>query len=73
MVAPSTIIPLLGIYNEESRIERDTCSPIFIAALFTIARTWTQPRCPLADEWIRKLWYIYKMEYYSASYKKECI
>jgi len=48
-----------------SRIERDTCTPMFIAALFTIARTWTQPRCPLADEWIKKLWYIHSMEYYS--------
>ena len=44
----------------------DTCTPMFIAALFIIARTWKQPRCPLADEWIRKLWYIYTMEYYSA-------
>ena len=48
-----------------SRIERDTCTPMFITALFTIARTWTQPRCPLADEWIKKLWYIHWMEYYS--------
>ena len=53
-------IPLLGIHIEETRIERDTCTPMFIAALFIIARTWKQPRCPLADEWIRKLWYIYK-------------
>ena len=52
--------------TEEARIERDTCTPVFIAALFTIARIWKQPRCPLADEWIRKLWYIYTMEYYSA-------
>ena len=59
-------IPLLGIHTEENRIERDTYTPMFIAALFTIARTWKQPRCPLADEWIRKLWYIYTMEYYSA-------
>jgi len=56
-------IPLLGIYTEETRIERDTCTPMFIAALFIIARTWKQPRCPLADEWIIKLWYIYTMEY----------
>ena len=48
------------------RIERDTCTPMFIAALFIIARTWKQPRCPSADEWIRKLWYIYTMECYSA-------
>ena len=59
-------IPLLGIHTEETRIERDTCTPMFIAALFTIAGTWKQPRCPSADEWIRKLWYIYTMEYYLA-------
>ena len=59
-------IPLLGIHTEETRIERDMCTPMFIAALFTIARTWKQPRCPLADEWIRKLRSIYTMEYYSA-------
>ena len=59
-------IPLLGIHTEETRIERDTCTPVFIAALFIIARTWKQPRCPSADEWIRKLWYVYTMEYYSA-------
>ena len=59
-------IPLLGIHTEETRIERDTCTPVFIAALFTIARTCKQPRCPSAEDWIRKLWYIYTMEYYSA-------
>ena len=59
-------IPLLGIYPEETKIEKDTCTPVPTAALFTLARTWKQPRCPLADEWIRKLWYIYTMEYYSA-------
>ena len=59
-------IPLLGKYPEETRTERDTCIPLFIAALFTIARTWKQPRCPSTDEWIKKLWYIYTMEYYSA-------
>ena len=58
-------IPLLGIYPKETKIERDTYIPLFIAALFTIARTWKQPRCPLTDEWIKKLWYIYTMEYYS--------
>ena len=63
-------IPLLGIHTEETRRERDTCTPMFIAALFIIARTWKQPRCPSADEWIRKLWYIYTMEYYSAIKKK---
>ena len=59
-------ISLLGIHTEETRSERDTCTPVFIIALFIIARTWKQPRCPSADEWIRKLWYIYTMEYYSA-------
>ena len=59
-------VPLLGLYPEESEIERDTCIPLFIATLFTIARTWKQPRCPSTDEWIKKLWYIYTMEYYSA-------
>ena len=59
-------IPLLGIHTKETRIERDTCTPMFIAALFIIVRTWKQPRCLLANEWIRKLWYIYTMEYYSA-------
>ena len=58
-------IPLLGIYTEETRIERDTCTPVFITALFIIARTRKQLRCPSADKWIRKLWYIYTMEYYS--------
>ena len=59
-------IPLLGIYPEETKIERDTCIPSFTAVLFTLARTWTQPRCPSTNEWIKKLWYIYTMEYYSA-------
>ena len=59
-------IPLLGIHTEETRIERDTCTPVFITALFIIARTQKQPRCPSADEWIRKQWYIYKMDYSSA-------
>ena len=57
--------PLLGIYPEKTKIEKDTCIPLVIAALFTIARTWKQPRCPMTDEWIKKLWYIYVMEYYS--------
>ena len=56
---------MLGIDTEETRIERDTSNPVFTAALFITARTWKQPRCPLADEWIRKLWYIYTMEHYS--------
>ena len=60
------VIPLLGIYPEETKIERDTCIPLFTAALFTKARTWKQPRCPSTDEQIKKVWYIYTMEYYSA-------
>ena len=59
-------IPLLGIHTEETKVERDMYTPMFIAALFIIARTWEQPRCPSADEWIRKQQYIYTMEYYSA-------
>ena len=59
-------IPLLDIHSKETRIQRDTCTLMFIAALFTIARTWKQPRCPSTHEWIRKLWYIYPMEYFSA-------
>ena len=59
-------IPLLDIHPEETKIEKDTCTPMFTAALFTIARTWKQPRFPLTDEWIKKLWYMYTMEYYSA-------
>ena len=62
-------IPLLGIHMEETRTERDTCTPMFIAPLFIIVRTWKQPRCPPADEWIRKLWCMYTMEYYSATKK----
>ena len=59
-------IPLLGIYPEETKTEKDTCSPMFTAVLFTIARTRKQPRCPLLDEWIKKLLYLYTVEYYSA-------
>ena len=49
-------IPLLGIYPEETRVEKDTCIPLFIATLFTVGRTWKQPRCQSTDEWIKKLW-----------------
>ena len=59
-------IPLLGIHTKETKIKRDTFTLMFIIALFTIARTWKQPRCASADEWIRKLRYAYTMEYYSA-------
>ena len=62
-------IPLLGIYPEKTIIAKDTGAPVFIAALFTIARTWKQPRCPLTDEWIKKLWYIYNGILFS--HKKE--
>ena len=58
-------IPLLGIYSEKTKIEKDTRVQLFITALFTIGRTWKQPRCPSTDEWIKKLWCIYTMEYYS--------
>ena len=60
-------ILLLGIHTEETKIERNMYTPKFTAALFTIARAWKQPRCPLTDEWIKQLWYIYTMEYYSAN------
>ena len=59
-------IPLLGIYPEKTIIQKDTGSPMFTAALFTIARTWKQTNCPSTEEQIKKLWYIYTMEYYSA-------
>ena len=59
-------IPLLDTYPKETKIERDTRISLFIASLFTISRTWKQPRCPLTDEWVKKLWCIYTMEFYSA-------
>ena len=60
--------PVLGIYPKSTKtlIQKGTCTPMFIAALFTTAKTWKQPRCPSTDEWIKKLWYIYTMEYYLA-------
>ena len=63
-------IPLLGIYPEKTIIQ-NSCTKMFIAALFTIARTWKQPKCPSADEWIKKMWHIYTMEYYSAIKRNE--
>ena len=65
-------IPLLGIYSEDVPTgKKGTCSPMFIADLFIIARSWKEPRCPSTEEWIQKIWYIYKMEYYSAIKKNE--
>ena len=64
-------IPLLGIHTEETRIERDTCTTMFITTLFIKARTWKQPRCPSAEEQIKKMWSIYTMEYYSNIKKNE--
>ena len=66
-------IPLLGIYPDKTIniIQKDTCTLMFIAALFTIAKTWKQPKCPSTDEWIKMMWYIYTMEYYSAIKKNE--
>ena len=64
-------IPLLGIYREKTVIQKDTCTRMFIAALFTITRSWKQPKCPSTDEWIKKRWYIYTMEYYSAIKRNE--
>ena len=58
--------PLLDIYLERTRIQKDTFTPVFIVALFTIARAWKQAKCPMTGEWIKKMWYIYTMEYYSA-------
>ena len=65
------VIPLLGIYPEKTIIQKDTCTPIFIAAQFRIARSWNQPKYPSTDKWIKKKWYIYTMEYYSAIKRNE--
>ena len=64
-------IPLLGMYLEKTIIWKDTCTLVFIAALFTIAKTWKQPKCPSTEEWIKKMWYINTMEYYSAIKKNK--
>ena len=66
---------LLGLYpkNPETPIQKNLCTPMFIAAQFTIAKYWKQPKCPSTNEWIQKLWYIYTMEFYAAGRKKELI
>ena len=64
-------IPLLGIYPDKTIIPKDTCTPMFIPALFTIAKIQKQPKSPSTDDWIRKMWYIYTVEYYSAIKKNE--
>ena len=64
-------IPLQDIYTDKALIQKDTCTPMFIAALFTIGKTWKQPKYPLTDEWIKKLWHIYTMENYSAIERNE--
>ena len=61
-----TAVPLLGIYPEKTIIQKDTCTPVFTATLFIVAKTWKQPKCPSTEEWIKRMWYIYTVEYYSA-------
>ena len=64
-------IPLLGIYPEKTIIQKDTCTPVFTEALFTIVKGWKKPRCSLTDEWIKRLWYIHMMDYHSAIKRNE--
>ena len=64
-------IPLLSIYLDKTIIQKDMCTPMFMAALFTVVKTWKQPKCPSSDEWIKNMWYIYTMEYYSAIKRNE--
>ena len=69
----NTAIPLLGIYPDKTFLEKDTCTCMFIATIFTIAKTWKQPKCPLIDNWIKNIWSIYTMEYYSAIKKNKIL
>ena len=64
-------IPLLGISLEKIMVRKDTCTPVFTAALFTVAKTWKHPKCSSTDEWVKKMWYVYTMEYYPAIKKNE--
>ena len=66
-------VPLLGIYLGKTIVQKDTCTPMFKAALFSIARTWKQPKCSLTEEWIKKMWHIYKMKYYPAIKRNEIL
>ena len=68
-------IPLLGLYpkNPKTPIQKNLCTPMIIAAQFTIAKCWKQPKCPSVNEWIKKLWYIYTIEYYAPEGKKELL
>ena len=68
-------IPLLGLYpkDPETSIQKNLCTPMFIAAQFTTAKCWQQPKCPSLNEWIKKLWYSYMMEFYAAERKKELL
>ena len=70
-----SVIPLLGLYpkNPETPIQKNLCTPMFMAAQFTIAKCWKQPKCSSVNEWTKKLWYIYTMEYYAAERKKEFV
>ena len=65
-------IPLLGIYPDKTIIQKDICTFVIRAALFTLAKTWKQPKCPLADEWLKKMWYINTTEYFSVIKTKQC-
>ena len=71
------VIPFLGIYPKKPEnyilIRKNMCTPMFIAASFTIAKVWRQPKCPSIDEWIKKLWYVYTLEFYEAIKKKELL